>query len=143
MPTMPTPVSPPAPHSAMDSSSASCWSNPWTVPSSIQEEVHRLKPVAALSSSSKAAATAALPPKAAGIALDAPQNSALDGDHPLLQAVGTPRFGRGEAARPHVRPAGERKRHTASRSLSSYRHCRSSSSLVEEMAAFSSSALTS
>ncbi|BAT00118.1 Os07g0155001 [Oryza sativa Japonica Group] len=62
MPTMPTPVSPPAPHSAMDSSSASCWSNPWTVPSSIQEEVHRLKPVAALSSSSKAAATAALPP---------------------------------------------------------------------------------
>ncbi|BAS76210.1 Os01g0947800 [Oryza sativa Japonica Group] len=139
MPTMPTPVSPPAPHSATDSSSASCWSNPWTVPSSIQEEVHRLKPVAALSSSSKAAALPPTPLESLSTLRRTRRLTAITLFFKLLERHASD--GEKQPGRMFVRLAS--KRHSASRSLSSYRHCRSSSSLVEEMAAFSSSALTS
>uniref|UniRef100_A0A804NC68 Uncharacterized protein n=1 Tax=Zea mays TaxID=4577 RepID=A0A804NC68_MAIZE len=60
MPTMPTPLSFPAPQSlnAMDSSSASCWSNPWILLPSSQDVVQRSNPAAASSCDA-----AALPPE--------------------------------------------------------------------------------
>jgi hypothetical protein len=120
----------------MDSSSASCWSNPWTVPSSSQEVVHRLKPAAALSSSSKAAA---LPLESLSTHRRTRRLTAITLVFTLLERHASD--GEKQPGRVFVRLASMR--HSASRSLSSYRHCRSSSALVEEMAAFSSSALTS
>ncbi|PVH37928.1 hypothetical protein PAHAL_5G124900 [Panicum hallii] len=54
MPTMPTPASLPTPQSlnAMDSSSMSCWSNPWILLRSSQAVVQRSNPVAAAAPSS-------------------------------------------------------------------------------------------
>jgi len=103
MPTMPTPASLPAPQSlnARDSSSVSCWSNPWILLRSSQAVVqHR-------GSGGAGAVLLRRRSAATGVVPDTLEDSAADRGHPLLGLGEPPCVGLREESPPSARAVRE------------------------------------